>query len=442
MNADYGGLRLDRLGMQIDALLGPGLMGHRWSIGLIEQPQSEQPFAKVIEIVEVTTPLIENKCDHMTSLIGQTSARGLAHIIATEWISDQHFAVVLDLSPKAISLKSVLAHPECRLTSEKDFWAFAGQLFRAITQFQCHGYVHGAIAPASVMIDFDSLILDGFWWSTNLHEQRPYDACLRVAKSSVSPAVVNFLPEELSEFAAPEVLSGERPTSASDLYSFGAVLKQLILLQSRMTNNDNGRLDVATDATNPLIDLKGCDQLVADLMATDPRSRLAHFDLERRVHEKLLSFVDGPWPSTWKFEIVPELQIGLSIVPANQVVTIVDVYQAYGHIHMHCRHETGKAWLTVQGFFRIGPKTYFALAHSPDLTDRCEQLPFMAACMLDDWHFRPVSTLEFSSTKEGLTENITRGTGDDLEYAQFLLGPLARRESLNSNRDHMLRLCD
>ncbi len=429
MDTDYEGHQFDRLGMRVGSHIGAGLVGQRWSIGLIDYSETQQPFAKVVEIVDVITPIMESQCDHMTRLVGQTDSRGLAHVIATEWIGDQQFAAIFDLSPKAVSLKSVLAHLECRLTSEKNFWAFAAQLFRNITHFQRLGFAHGGIAPATIMADIDSLILDGFWWSTRLYEGCNDREQLRFDESSKRSPRVDHLPAELSAFAAPEVCQGELPTFRSDMYSMGAILQQLLLLQVRANAGKEQDSNEETDTTNPPTDFRECTELVAHLMETDPQSRPARFELERRFHENLLGFVDGPWPSTWEFEVVAQVQIGLSSIPPNQLIKIVDIYHAYEHIHVHCQHERGDAWLSVQGFYCIGPKTYLALAHPPDQTDRCDRLPFMAASLVDDWHLRPVSELEFSRVKEGLTENIVRGTGDDLSYAGFLLGPIARRDS-------------
>lgn len=94
------------------------------------------------------------------------------------------------------------------------FLSVFGQLCSALAYLHAQGSVHGAIEPSNLMLDAQGTL-----------KLIDFGAVRQLARSQKRRRMD---PEDASEYLAPEVLAGQTPTPAADIFSAGLVLFELL----------------------------------------------------------------------------------------------------------------------------------------------------------------------------------------------------------------------
>ncbi len=415
MRAISTGLVLERCGMRLDADLGPGLIGQRWSVRLVHQQPGAPIYGRIADVVEVQDPIVDAQCDQLTRLGGIPQSRGVGSALATEWIDDQHFAAVWDLSPQARTLASFVRHSDFTPPDEQEFWPVAAMLYRAVSCMHRARLVHGPICPNAYYVDGESLVLSDLWWV------RPFGVS-QLNGDAPEPSS-QPLPPAAHHFSAPEIRAGELPTQAGDLFSLGAVLQFLLTTCPHGTSGQTGN-DATPFQTRQLDPDSERGRFTLALTKTNPAERLSPPQIEAWLHEKLLRRVSSSRPRDWEVRLTSEFGVSLHGVPPHQLVDIVDLYQCIGTLLLACRQDEREAGFVIEGLLLTGGRTYLALADSPEHSERLDYVPLTVVRLENDWQFRTIDEQELLAVREDLTANVYRGTSRDLAYAQFLLGPI------------------
>ena len=128
--------------------------------------------------------------------------------------------------------------------------------------------VHRDIAPDNVMVTFAG-------------EVRLID--FGIARTGADPSLTapgSFVGR--ASYTAPEILSGKRADSRSDIYSLGVLLWELLV--GRPPAFEELQSNPSPSSRNPSLDLPGADAVVARALAPDPSDRLASAeDLQRAL---------------------------------------------------------------------------------------------------------------------------------------------------------------
>jgi predicted Ser/Thr protein kinase/energy-coupling factor transporter ATP-binding protein EcfA2 len=146
-----------------------------------------------------------------------------------------------------------------------------GLLLDAIEYLHQQGLVHGDLTPSNVLVRED---------------QRP--VLLDLGLAGVPETDTNTSFRGSLGYVAPEVLQGQSPSPASDLYGFGAVAFTALCGQPPFTPQDPAALVYLPTVTVPLPPSsrrhaipQAIDDVVLDLLARDPRARISNFDAIR-----------------------------------------------------------------------------------------------------------------------------------------------------------------
>jgi DNA-binding NtrC family response regulator/tetratricopeptide (TPR) repeat protein len=178
-------------------------------------------------------------------------------------VDHPHLLRILDagLTPKRdlYYVREYVPNSDC-LSPTNTTWL---PLFLGTVQFlHSHDRVHGSIKPSNIFIRAD----------------QPHLADARIAA-----AQCNFSAEENIRFSAPEVLMGETPTIASDLYSVGALLYRVFSGKDPFDDFDLPTLKnkYMWATARPLLDISHVSnqisELVAQLLNKDPELRRQAF---------------------------------------------------------------------------------------------------------------------------------------------------------------------
>ena len=145
------------------------------------------------------------------------------------------------------------------------------QLAEALRKLHDSGRAHGAVTPANVILTADGVEL--------------------------APAVPSATP---TPYTAPEVISGKPPDVASDLFSYGAVLYEMLAGRPAFEGEDDAAIIASvtegqpTPSGNPAV-----DRLIAACLAKDPAvrpSRMQKVILELKMLNMIARLAEQPAP--------------------------------------------------------------------------------------------------------------------------------------------------
>ncbi|PYS97472.1 MAG: hypothetical protein DMF50_00585, partial [Acidobacteria bacterium] len=171
------------------------------------EPAAVDFFANELAVLaETSHPNLIALLDH-----GRTTDSG-ANFLAFEYVSGTDFVSA------------------SRDVSQHQFYAMLAQVCRGLDYLHCRGLIHGDLKPQNLLVSAQGaskreaplvkLVDVGF--STSL--RKPSDGKLRGSAT----------------YLAPETILGERPTTSSDLYSFGAVLYECLAGRPPFMGDDVG----------------------------------------------------------------------------------------------------------------------------------------------------------------------------------------------------------
>ncbi|MGP8247259.1 MAG: protein kinase [Bryobacteraceae bacterium] len=119
------------------------------------------------------------------------------------------------------------------------------QLAEALRKLHDTGRVHGAVSPASVTLTTDGVEL--------------------------TPALASLTP---TPYTAPEVIAGKSADAASDIFSYGAVLYEMLTGRRAFDGSDSASIAAAVTGAQPApTGSPAVDRLMAACLAKDPAAR-------------------------------------------------------------------------------------------------------------------------------------------------------------------------
>src|SRR5262249_25727235 len=145
-------------------------------------------------------------CENASRSRRWTDHPSMANVLAAEWLLDGRYFQVLEMTPAARPLsnrKGRLAEPELLMVAQT--------LVAGLTHMHRRELVHGTIAPTCIYQDGEQLRLGELWFAHNADGEPLYDG--------LSQYFPSRLPDFALPFASPEVLLGEPPERAADIFS-------------------------------------------------------------------------------------------------------------------------------------------------------------------------------------------------------------------------------
>lgn len=251
--------------------------------------------------------------------------------VKANWTGDGAYYQILDVDINSYKLAVFRNAAANRIKNT------AYDLVRAVQNLHKRGVVHAAISPNAIYMDGESCRLGEFWWAH------------KADGGTLHPALGRFYREELPEFAvpfmAPEVLRGESPGKAADVFALGAVLFWTLTGETPRTSmtaypQKVAQYQLSETPCRKLQELRGdLDEdlltMINELLSNDPESRPSLFAIE----SYLLASLSGP--------------------PLENVISISNHFEIEGKriVEEECK---------IANATRLGPTAHLSIALTTD----------------------------------------------------------------------------
>lgn len=197
----------EALNLSMIAQLEPGMVSHRFHC-LVRQTQSV--------ILDIVPENLSEICRNAILLKELKLPECVYSIVASGLLSDGSLFQVSDQQPQHLPL-SKMTKP----SSETEVWSMGHRITKSLVSLQRAGWLHCALSPCCLFAsESGEIVIGELWWLHDvdgipLREEEPH-------------LLSSSLPHQQIPYAAPEIFFGDKPGIASDVYSLGMVLLDLL----------------------------------------------------------------------------------------------------------------------------------------------------------------------------------------------------------------------
>jgi len=156
-------------------------------------------------------------------------------------------------------------------------------------------------------------------------------------------------------------------------------------------------------------------------MHDNPDQKMDIFQLEATLLDNA-SVPDGrPVANREPFELTNELYIGISLIPPECPLHLLDMYALGGSIQIGIEHADHDLWMRLEGLVTHDDGTYIALGYAPDCSDRLENDPIVVLRLADKL-LMTLTAEEFESVRYELHISMQKRMGSNRDYVESILG--------------------
>ncbi len=156
-------------------------------------------------------------------------------------------------------------------------------------------------------------------------------------------------------------------------------------------------------------------------MHENPDHRMDILQLEATPLDKSSVPHGRPIANREPFELTNELYIGISLIPPECPLHLLDMYAVGGSIQIGIDHTDQDHWMRLEGLVTGVDGTYIALAYAPDCSEKLEN-DLIVALRLADKQLMTLTAEEFESVRYELHISVQKRMASDRDYVESILG--------------------